>query len=98
MDFLLTELGVPPLVVAIVEFWKRYFDLPARQAPIAAVIAAATLYGLALLSGVLPDATYIEHGVRVLISFLSAAGLYSVGKSVAERNPDGPSDPEERQQ
>jgi hypothetical protein len=70
-----------PIIVGIVEGLKKFANLPSRWAPVATAVLAAVGYGLMLWANINPEmVVWIQHGLKVIILALSAAGLYATGK------------------
>lgn len=82
-DFILYGVPVAAVIVALVEMVKRTTGLNARYAALVAVVLGVGLAVLAKLDS--PEAgTWLQTVILGLLAGLSAAGLYSGGKALAE--------------
>jgi hypothetical protein len=88
MDLLIAGLPVSGMIVAFVEGAKR-LGLPARWAPLVAVLLGLVCGVLAYLGTILPSVHqwYEAAGGGVILG-LSAAGLYSGAKATASPKGD----------
>lgn len=89
MEFLIAGLPASGVIVALVEGAKR-LGLPARWAPLAAVLLGLTCAVLSHLGAVVPSVHrwYEAVGGGIVLG-LSAAGLYSGTRAVAGAQKDG---------
>lgn len=84
MDLILYGVPAAGLIVALVELVKRTTGMDSRYAPIVSVAIGVVLSVAAKLDN--PSAgTWFQMILLGLLAGLSASGLYSGGKALAER-------------
>lgn len=85
-DLTFGTIALMPIIVGLVELAKRYFNLKSEHAPILSALLAVLGYALIVAVQIEPSLqSPIQHGLTALIVFLSASGLYSVGKTVVSK-------------
>lgn len=88
-DLQIGDILLMPLIVAIVEAAKRY-GFPVKYTPLLTAVLAVIGYGAVVTTDFFPEMmVWVQHGVNVVVIFLSAAGLYGVSKFALKQDPPG---------
>ncbi len=79
----LGDITLMPIIVGLVQVLKTYAGLDSKYAPLATAILSIIGYALIVVADFHPQTgEWIQYFLNALVLFLSATGLYNIGKTI----------------